>query len=158
MVGGFLTSLTHHSLCPAAPGHRSRWPGRRALAPVKGTIPRDAPSIYEVDHPNGSVPATTVADKGAANGNGSGHMASSGLAKQDFGKFVQFFRQASPYVEGHRGKTFVIVVPGGVRMIVAPEALGARPSRADVATCAIGIRMAWDQSSRREVACGFSGL
>ncbi|EFJ51352.1 hypothetical protein VOLCADRAFT_57336 [Volvox carteri f. nagariensis] len=41
---------------------------------------------------------------------------SSGLSKQDFGKFVQFFRQASPYVEGHRGKTFVIVIPGNVRV------------------------------------------
>ena len=34
----------------------------------------------------------------------------------DFSKFVQFFRQASPYIEGHRGRTFVIVVPGEVMM------------------------------------------
>ena len=26
--------------------------------------------------------------------------------------FVKFFMQASPYIAGHRGKTFVVVVPG----------------------------------------------
>jgi hypothetical protein len=36
------------------------------------------------------------------------------LSKQDYGKFVQFFRQASPYIEGHRGRTFVVVIPGEV--------------------------------------------
>lgn len=36
------------------------------------------------------------------------------LPKTDFPKFVRFFRQASPYIEGHRGRTFVIVVPGEV--------------------------------------------
>eukprot|EP00775_Hariotina_reticulata_P009747 gene9747-9905_t len=35
---------------------------------------------------------------------------------QDYGKFVQFFRQASPYIEGHRGRTFVVVIPGDVVM------------------------------------------
>lgn len=37
------------------------------------------------------------------------------LRKKDFRKFVRFFRQASPYIEGHREKTFVIVIPGEVR-------------------------------------------
>ncbi|DBA99769.1 TPA: hypothetical protein ACH3X3_012313 [Trebouxia sp. C0006] len=36
------------------------------------------------------------------------------LRKKDFRKFVYFFRQASPYIEGHRDKTFVIVIPGEV--------------------------------------------
>ena len=36
------------------------------------------------------------------------------LRKKDFRKFVRFFRQASPYIEGHREKTFVIVIPGEV--------------------------------------------
>ncbi len=36
------------------------------------------------------------------------------LRKKDFRKFVHFFRQASPYIEGHRDKTFVIVIPGEV--------------------------------------------
>ena len=40
------------------------------------------------------------------------------LERKDFGKFVQFFRQASPYIEGHRGRTFVVVIPGEVRQRV----------------------------------------
>ena len=36
------------------------------------------------------------------------------LERKDFGKFVQFFRQASPYIEGHRDRTFVVVIPGEV--------------------------------------------
>ncbi|GAX75946.1 hypothetical protein CEUSTIGMA_g3389.t1 [Chlamydomonas eustigma] len=36
------------------------------------------------------------------------------LPKSDFGKFVHFFRQASPYISGHRDRTFVIVIPGNV--------------------------------------------
>eukprot|EP00798_Chlamydomonas_sp_ICE-L_P030535 gene30535-35564_t len=36
------------------------------------------------------------------------------LMKEDFTKFVQFFRQASAYIEGHRGRAFVIVLPGSV--------------------------------------------
>ncbi len=44
------------------------------------------------------------------------HLSQSGsLSRDDFFKFVQFFRQASPYIEGHRGRTFVIVLPGTVR-------------------------------------------
>ncbi len=29
-------------------------------------------------------------------------------------QFVRFFRHASPYIEGHRGRTFVVVIPGAV--------------------------------------------
>lgn len=39
---------------------------------------------------------------------------SGALSKSDYGKFVEFFRQASPYIESHRGKVFVLVVPGEV--------------------------------------------
>ncbi|KAL6752404.1 Aspartate/glutamate/uridylate kinase [Haematococcus lacustris] len=39
---------------------------------------------------------------------------SGALTKSDFPKFVQFFRQASPYIAGHRARTFVIVIPGNV--------------------------------------------
>lgn len=38
------------------------------------------------------------------------------LCEDDFGKFVQFFRQASPYIAGHRARTFVVVIPGDVVM------------------------------------------
>ena len=37
------------------------------------------------------------------------------LDKSQFSLFVQFFRQASPYIEGHRGRTFVLAIPGEVR-------------------------------------------
>ncbi|KAL4423548.1 hypothetical protein ABPG77_006571 [Micractinium sp. CCAP 211/92] len=36
------------------------------------------------------------------------------LEKSQFPLFVQFFRQASPYIEGHRGRTFVLAIPGEV--------------------------------------------
>ncbi|RMZ52192.1 hypothetical protein APUTEX25_001582, partial [Auxenochlorella protothecoides] len=36
------------------------------------------------------------------------------LDRTQYGLFVQFFRQASPYIEGHRGRTFVISIPGEV--------------------------------------------
>lgn len=36
------------------------------------------------------------------------------LDKSQYGLFVQFFRQASPYIEGHRGRTFVLAIPGEV--------------------------------------------
>ena len=47
-----------------------------------------------------------------------GDTAHEALERKDFGKFVQFFRQASPYIEGHRGKTFVVVIPGEVLLFV----------------------------------------
>ena len=36
------------------------------------------------------------------------------LERKDFPNFVQFFRQASSYIKGHRDRVFVIVVPGEV--------------------------------------------
>lgn len=40
--------------------------------------------------------------------------ASGSLEREQYGLFVKFFRQASPYIEGHRGRSFVIAVPGEV--------------------------------------------
>lgn len=37
------------------------------------------------------------------------------LGVGDFSKFVKFMHMASPYIQGHRGRTFVIAVPGEVR-------------------------------------------
>lgn len=48
------------------------------------------------------------------------------LQRKDYGKFVQFFRQASPYIEGHRGRTFVVVMPGEVCLQVSSLACHAR--------------------------------
>jgi len=36
------------------------------------------------------------------------------VSKADYGKFVRFLHLASPYVVGHRGQIFVIVIPGEV--------------------------------------------
>ena len=47
-------------------------------------------------------------------GSGAGPPVYEMLHQQDFGKFVSFFRGASPYIEGHHGRTFVIVIPGEV--------------------------------------------
>lgn len=40
--------------------------------------------------------------------------AGGGLPRSEFGAFVGFFRQASPYIAGHRGRIFVVVIPGHV--------------------------------------------
>ena len=36
------------------------------------------------------------------------------MDKSQYGMFVQFFRHASPYIEGHRGRTFVLAIPGDI--------------------------------------------
>ncbi|KAI3433843.1 hypothetical protein D9Q98_003646 [Chlorella vulgaris] len=36
------------------------------------------------------------------------------IAKEDYGLFVRFLHTASPYVAGHRGRTFVVTIPGEV--------------------------------------------
>lgn len=36
------------------------------------------------------------------------------LDKSQYSLFIKFFRQASPYIEGHRGRTFVLAIPGEV--------------------------------------------
>lgn len=63
-------------------------------------------SLYEYDasidvEPN-SQPTTT------------GRASGGSLEREQYGLFVKFFRQASPYIEGHRGRSFVIAVPGEV--------------------------------------------
>lgn len=62
------------------------------------------------------TPSVTMNSNGAPKstltGMASQHVA---LERKDYASFVTFFRQASPYIEGHRGRTFVVVVPGEVR-------------------------------------------
>lgn len=105
------------SRCQLTPsGPRLTPQGDRAGIRAHGTLPSSR--TYEVDvpvhalagvsavSPSGS-PSASVDD--SKNGNGS-----TGLSKADYAKFVHFFRQAGPYIEGHRDKTFVIVIPGSV--------------------------------------------
>ncbi len=83
---------------PAAGGAR-----RHAVISRGGPAPLEAAGfltpLQNVNYPA----ATPVADSSA-----------SSIGPQDYPKIVQFFRQASPYIAGHRGRTFVIVVPGNV--------------------------------------------
>lgn len=51
------------------------------------------------------------------------------LQSKDFNLFVQFFRQASPYIAGHRGRTFVLAIPGEVGCRTALHRLAARCPR-----------------------------
>jgi hypothetical protein len=102
---------------PDRPGSlRSRFPLTKVKRP-SGALPEASSassadsSYYGGIDPTAApaVPAAVAAQNLAAvNGQGTG------LSKNDYGKFVQFFRQASPYIEGHRGRTFVIVIPGEV--------------------------------------------
>jgi hypothetical protein len=113
--------------------NRSLRPGQRQAAPVtarsrsscltpaarrpvlaRGTYPGKAsefalPGTHAPLTANGSI---DLDNGGALEGQADSNSAP--LAKEDFTKFVQFFRQAGPYIEGHRGRTFVLVVPGGV--------------------------------------------
>ena len=54
------------------------------------------------------------------------------LQPDEHDAFVRFFRMASPYVEGHRGRIFVLVLPGEVKPLLAtspvPNCLGLRSS------------------------------
>lgn len=43
------------------------------------------------------------------------------LQRRDFGKFVQFFRMAGSYIAGHRGKLFIICIPGEVSPFVSTK-------------------------------------
>ena len=44
------------------------------------------------------------------------------LGRNDFGKFVQFVRQAARYDDGDRDRAFVVVIPGEVRCALASRA------------------------------------
>lgn len=77
------------------------------------------------------------------------------LERAQYGLFVKFFRQASPYIEGHRGRTFVIAIPGEVvdrqdvldsllQDIALLHGLGVR------LTVVIGARMQINQAIRAE--------
>jgi len=63
------------------------------------------------NHNNTVVAAAAAAAASAAS---VAAAASGALPRADHAKFVQFFRNASPYISGHRGRTFVVVIPGEV--------------------------------------------
>lgn len=70
-------------------------------------------SSEENKNRNGS---TNGASNGATNGasNGAGNGAPNGSPTTNNLPYVNWFREAWPYIQGHRGSTFVIVIPGEV--------------------------------------------
>lgn len=110
VVGVNLVHLRHSGLA------RERSAARLQRRPIVCAV-RDS---HILSSSSGS--ASDGSDSGA-----SGFKRSSGrLRKNDYRKFVHFFRQASPYIEGHRDKTFVVVIPGEVCNLapVQHQALG----------------------------------
>lgn len=77
---------------------------RTLTARARAGRAEQANSIEPLFSPIEQAAACNILDKGGALGEG------------DYGKFVQFFRQASPYIAGHRARTFVVVIPGDVVM------------------------------------------
>ena len=64
--------------------------------------------------------------------------------------FVEFFRQASPYIANHRGATFVVVVPGSV--MVDPDRTTLEGIVQDVAMLnSLGVRVAMVLGSAEQV-------
>ncbi len=90
------------------PAARGKAVAHRLVTKAAGTDVENLPLLAS-DHGNSSQ----------SNGNGNGSHSSGALSRSDFNKFVQFFRQASPYIEGHRGRTFVIILSGTVRALLS---------------------------------------
>ena len=74
-------------------------------------------SSEETKNRNGSTNGSTNgASNGATNGasNMAGNGAPNGSPTTNNLPYVNWFREAWPYIQGHRGSTFVIVIPGEV--------------------------------------------
>ncbi len=87
-------------VCHPCAAHAARGPARAPHAP---RAPR-AQAAVAAEPP----PAQVGQRRGGATAAGA-------IDPQDYGRFVHFFRAASAYIEGHRGRTFVVLAPGEVR-------------------------------------------
>ena len=83
-----------------APPQRLTLPAERPLGSWEAY--RD-PLIETIDEPVHADPKSESQDR---------------IDPEHLPQFVRFFRHASPYIEGHRGRTFVVVIPGAVSMSV----------------------------------------
>lgn len=79
-----------------APPQRLTLPAERPLGSWEAY--RD-PLIETIDEPTHADPNPQSEDR---------------IDPEHLPQFVRFFRHASPYIEGHRGRTFVVVIPGAV--------------------------------------------
>ncbi len=86
-------------VCHPCAAHAARGPARAPHAP---RAPR-AQAAVAAEPPRAQV--------GQRRG---GATAAGAIDPQDYGRFVHFFRAASAYIEGHRGRTFVVLAPGEV--------------------------------------------
>ncbi|KAL3154263.1 hypothetical protein ABBQ32_013759 [Trebouxia sp. C0010 RCD-2024] len=96
---------------------------------------------YDLNSTGGSGSSSDGSDTGLRKPPGS-------LRKKDFRKFVHFFRQASPYIEGHREKTFVIVIPGEV---VAEENLLSTVVEDIALLHSLGVRVVLVLGARQQI-------
>ena len=107
MTGALHFSLSRPAVCPALQPTRHKPRGRHLphcrAASVRGHTHYVTSTGSSGSSSDGSDTSTGVPKRGPGT-----------LRKKDFRKFVQFFRQASPYIEGHRDRTFVIIIPGEV--------------------------------------------
>ena len=93
---------------PVAVPHTCGRPGRAACRPrAVGALCSREVGRQDVEQALPGIPC------GGPRRNG--NSAAGALEPQDYGRFVRFFRMASAYIEGHRGRTFVLLAPGEVR-------------------------------------------
>lgn len=97
---------------------------QRATIRCRGSMSDPDSDLSALGWPNGPLlqAGTVPAPSSDSEGN------KGALEKSEYAKFVQFFRQASPYIEGHREKVFVIVVPGLVRDRLSSQNLHLSPA------------------------------
>jgi len=118
---------------------RSRAPRPRRAASARAAAGEGASQAAAPAHAAAQAPpAAPDATNGGANGgllnNNHGH-ASAALNKGDYSKFVQFFRQASPYIVGHRRAAAaaaadrrIALWPRGWRWPTASQRRGEQPA------------------------------
>ncbi|KAF8060080.1 NAGS2 [Scenedesmus sp. PABB004] len=86
---------------------------RRAPSPAP---PAPPPALLAAGESPGISPGSSLDGSGGGGAAASCNILNNAgaLEAEDYGRFVQFFRQASPYIAGHRARTFVVVIPGEV--------------------------------------------
>lgn len=91
---------------------RNRWTG--PLGPFSVARPITPHSSKTTGNSKASSPSTAARRKSPLTNTVALERDYGSLDKSQYGLFVQFFRHASPYIEGHRGRTFVLAIPGDV--------------------------------------------
>ena len=107
MTGPWLLSTSKLAVCPVLQPSRNRPRGRHLVHCRASQLPKNK-------HYLSLTGSSGSSSDGSDTSTGALKKAPGSLRKKDFRKFVHFFRQASPYIEGHRDRTFVIVIPGEV--------------------------------------------